>query len=93
MEDNLEDEVAMAAMTGTVELTARFCTMFRSKKVVWLDEEVNWACKGILDPGWVSGEKASKWGALEAAAESDAAPGLVSEEKALQAKTSADSFF
>ena len=46
-----------------------------------------------MDPGWVSGEKASKWGALEAAAESDAAPGLVSEEKALQAKTSADSFF
>ena len=34
MEDNLEDEVAMAAMTGTVELTARFCTIFRSKKVV-----------------------------------------------------------
>lgn len=36
MEDNFEDEVAIAAAvkTGTVEVTARLCTIFRSKKVV-----------------------------------------------------------
>ena len=43
-EDNLEDE----AVSGAEAVTARFCTIFRSRNVVWLDEDLNWACKVLL---------------------------------------------
>jgi hypothetical protein len=39
MEESTDDEAAV--LIGAVAATAKFCTMFRSKKVVWLDDERN----------------------------------------------------
>ena len=89
-EDNLEDE----AVSGAEAVTARFCTIFRSRNVVWLDDDLNWAaCKVLL----VAEGSASRRGrlflaSLVAAKAVDLGRELALDVKAFKAMMSADSF-
>ena len=86
-EDNLEDE----AVSGAEAVTARFCTIFRSRNVVWLDDDLNWAaCKVLL-----VAESASRrrfLASLVAAKAVDLGRELALDVKAFKAMMSADSF-
>ena len=85
-EDNLEDE----AVSGAEAVTARFCTIFRSRNVVWLDEDLNWACKVLL-----VAESASRrrfLASLVAAKAVGLGRELALDVKAFKAMMSADSF-